>query len=118
MAFPRFFFLSNDELLSILAQSREVTAVQKHLSKCFEGIHSVTFEDNLTISRMNSSMNESVKFLNAINPFDREKNPRGVEEWLLELERNMKETIKDLFVKSLKDYAATARAQWLFAWPS
>jgi len=30
-----------------------------------------------------------------INPLDKEKNPRGVEEWLNELEKSMKETIRD-----------------------
>ena len=43
-AFPRFYFISNDELVEILANSANTNIIQKHINKLFEGIGSMYIE--------------------------------------------------------------------------
>jgi hypothetical protein len=69
-AFPRFYFLSNDELLEILAETKEPLRVQPHLKKFFEGINKLEFDENKEIIGMESAEQEKVSFMNIIKPVD------------------------------------------------
>ncbi|XP_068082967.1 dynein axonemal heavy chain 1-like [Anabrus simplex] len=80
--FPRFYFLSDEELLEILAQSRNPLAVQPHLKKCFENINKLDFQEkDLHIIAMFSAEGERVVMIPDMYPLG------NVEDWLLEVVR-------------------------------
>lgn len=115
--FPRFFFLSNDELLEILSQTKEPRAVQPHLGKCFEGINKVKFEADLKISQIISAEGEVVKLDKTVDP-ETSANKGNVEKWLLEIESIQWDSIRTLTVGSLEEYPTIARKQWILNWPA
>ncbi|KXS21750.1 hypothetical protein M427DRAFT_107149 [Gonapodya prolifera JEL478] len=111
IAFPRFFFLSDDELLQILSQTKDPTAVQPHLRKCFENIAKLDFQPDKQITAMYSGEGEKVAIS---EPFY----PKGnVEEWLLKTEDSMRKSMKKVMLDGLHSYPQKQRTQWVLEWP-
>ena len=105
--FPRFYFLSNDDLLTILSESKDVLKLNPHLKKVFEAVDHATFTDDLLITHIVSPEKEVVEL-------SRELDPKGasVETWLLALEVECAETIRDIMKLALADYPEAKRTDW------
>ena len=96
-AFPRFFFISDDELLSVLGSS-DPGCVQEHMIKMYDNISSLTFQrgaNHETLVRgMNSSEGEQMAFRLSVSAEGR------VEEWMTEVLQEMRRTNR-LITKTL-----------------
>ncbi|XP_041832637.1 dynein heavy chain 6, axonemal-like [Melanotaenia boesemani] len=128
--FPRFSFLSSDELLKILAQTRNPQAVQPHLRKCFDAITRLEFallppqstgatevldageKENLyskDILYMVSPEGEKVHLTKGL------KAQGNVEDWLCKVEEAMYSSLKRLSKAAIADYQVKSREEWVVA---
>lgn len=102
--FPRFYFVSDDDLLEILGQSKDPMAVQKHMKKCFEGIKSLKMtppgisQRTYEASVMYSPDGESALFADPV-VID-----GAVELWLVQVEKGMRRAISKLLNLSIQSY--------------
>ncbi|GKT26037.1 Dynein axonemal heavy chain 2, partial [Aduncisulcus paluster] len=129
MAFPRFYFLSNDELLGILGQARNPFAVQPHISKCFGGMKNIIIIEDSNAGNVSGANKTRVRVHGIVSPQGEKVElstpvlcSSQVEIWLGELESQMRITLKDLFGKCLVDLnrstsrhasAPKIRGKWL-----
>jgi len=85
LVFARFFFLANEDLLQILAQTKNPRLVQAHMDKCFEGIQKIQFDEKDCVYGMISAEQEIVGFVKKIDVNEGDKKG-NVEKWMLEIE--------------------------------
>ena len=116
--FPRFFFLSNDELLEILSETKDPLRVQPHIKKCFDGIDHLAFEadkyENQDVVGMVSAKGEVVRFTSMVYPAD----AKGmVEKWLSQVEKQMIKSLRDIICKTVPDYFKQEFGKWVTIWP-
>lgn len=112
--FPRFYFLSNDDLLEILGQSKNPKAVEPHLKKCFDNIVRVNMTKQNHAQKwegtnMSSADGETIQFIQSTQL----EGP--VEAWLCDIEKNMRNTLKEELkkCKNALRKMLTKRDKWI-----
>ena len=110
--FPRFFFLSDQELLEILSETKDPLRVQPHLKKCFEGINKLEFDELKRIHGMYSSEGEYVKYKGEVDAMAAKG---AVEQWLIQVEDQMIVSVRDVIEIAYNDYKKKPRNEWVLS---
>jgi dynein heavy chain len=107
MSFPRFYFISNDDLLQILGSSDPMT-IQPFLLRLFDGCKRLIFgNNNKVITGMESDEGE-------MYDFETPQKPEGkIEEWMNKIDEEMKATLLLMTKKSVFHYARSDRIDWI-----
>ena len=108
--FPRFYFLSFEDLIQILSNSENKDVISLHLKTLFDGIVALEFKDDV-ILKMFSKEKEAVELSKPI------KTRAAVETWLLNLSEEMKSTVYKKLKEGQKVYTDEGRKDWVLQHP-
>ncbi|XP_058981464.1 dynein axonemal heavy chain 10-like [Musca domestica] len=116
--FPRFYFISTDELLSILGSS-EPTAVQNHIIKMYDNVKSLRIiKESSTLSIVNAMISTEGEILE----FRQNVRAQGrVENWMNDVLDEMRRSNRYLTKKAIYDYGTDleiTRPDWLMNYQS
>ncbi|KAL8430370.1 hypothetical protein Efla_001135 [Eimeria flavescens] len=113
IAFPRFFFLSNEELVRLLAGGCESQALTPHIQKCFEGIHSVLLDDSQTkITAIRSHRGEVLPLVKALE-MPANGTSMGIEALFSTIEREMYAALQRAMQRAWESFfVASSRLTW------
>lgn len=107
IALPRFYFISDEDLLEILG-TNDPQAIQPHLLKLFDNCAKLTFgQGGKVITAMTSEEGETYDFLTPVKPDDK------IESWMCKVEEEMKRTLHWLTKKAVFEYAKKDRREWV-----
>lgn len=106
VTFPRLHFISNDEMVVLLAKHKEIQVVQQYVGKLFENVKSLNQKDENSIEGIAeyASINGIVSRDIEVLYFKTRSNPKckiinieeGIESWLKELDLCMTDTLTKL----------------------
>ena len=68
--FPRFYFLSDDEILDIMSHSSSTHIIEKHLHKCFYAIEGLQYSDEEDIIGLLSAEGELIPIVSPISQLE------------------------------------------------
>nr|CCC47395.1 putative dynein heavy chain, fragment [Trypanosoma vivax Y486] len=107
--FPRFYFISDDELLSILAASR-AKAVQDHMLKMFDNCAKLIFksEEDETVCGVESQEGERLSFDRQVRTDE-----KPVEEWLQDVLGETHASLHDFLKAGVYYYPRMNRLEWV-----
>lgn len=104
--FPRFYFLSFEDLIEILSNSENKEKISLHLKTLFDGIVALEFKDDVIV-KMYSKEKEEVELSKVV------KTRTAVESWLLALADEMKSTVLKRLKEGQKSYSDDTRKDWV-----
>jgi dynein heavy chain len=106
-AFPRFFFISDDELLSVLGSS-DPTAIQVHLLKLFDNVKHMHFGPGAAFVDGQTS-SEGEKYV--MRSHAAVEGP--VEDWMTGVENEMRSSLRLINKEGVYQYAKKDRLAWI-----